>query len=162
MSTQHRANTNPVRIHADHAAQKRLGDWTTARAFEVCARHAQVVIDLRSPQIPDGEIQLNLDLDHTTLTLLVADGALIDHSGLTWTGRGKVKQTYHDPAGTGRRIQLTGQIRHGEVRVHSGGIARSRRSPRGHTSPTPAAPTPRAAPQPCTTRPAGPDTWRTR
>ena len=124
MSTQHRANTNPVRIPADHAAQKRLGDWTTARAFEVCARHAQVVIDLRSPQIPDGEIQLNLDLDHTTLTLLVADGALIDHSGLTWTGRGKVKQTYHDPAGTGRRIRLTGQIRHGEVRVHSGGIAR--------------------------------------
>ena len=49
MSTQHRANTNPVRIHADHAAQKRLGDWTTARAFEVCARHAEVVIDLRSP-----------------------------------------------------------------------------------------------------------------
>ena len=124
MSTQHRANTNPVRIHADHAAQKRLGDWTTARAFEVCARHAQVVIDLRSPQIPDGEIQLNLDLDHTTLTLLVADGALIDHSDLTWTGRGKAKQTYHDSAGTGRRIQLTGQIRHGEVRVHSGGIAR--------------------------------------
>jgi hypothetical protein len=75
MSTQHRANTNPVRIHADHAAQKRLGDWTTARAFEVCARHAEVVIDLRSPQIPDGEIQLNLDLDHTTL---------IDHSA--WLG----------------------------------------------------------------------------
>ena len=84
MSTQHRANTNPVRIHADHAAQKRLGDWTTARAFEVCARHAEVVIDLRSPQIPDGEIQLNLDLDHTTLTLLVADDALIDHSA--WLG----------------------------------------------------------------------------
>lgn len=124
MSTQHRANTNPVRIHADHAAQKRLGDWTTARAFEVCARHAQVVIDLRSPQIPDGEIQLNLDLDHTTLTLLVADDALIDYSSLAWTGRGEVKQTYHDPAGTGRRIQLTGQIRHGEVRVHSGGIVR--------------------------------------
>ena len=48
----------------------------------------------------------------------------IDDWALSWTGRGKVKQTYHpNPAGTGRRIRLTGQVRHGEVRVHSGGIA---------------------------------------
>lgn len=124
MSMEPRANTTPVRIHADHAAQKRLGDWTTARAFQIRARHAQVTIDLRSPRIPDGDIQLDLDLDHATLTLLVADDAVIDHWDLAWTGRGKVKQTYHDPAGTGRRIQLTGQVRHGEVRVQSGGIAR--------------------------------------
>jgi hypothetical protein len=125
MRTQHRANATPVvRIHADHAAEKRLGDWTTARAFEVRAGHAQVVIDLRSRQIPDGEVQLDLDLDHATLTLLVADDAVIDHWNLAWTGRGKVKQTYHDPAGIGRRIRLTGQVRHGEVRVQSGGIAR--------------------------------------
>ena len=51
--------------------------------------------------------------------------AVIDHWGLAWTGTGKVKQTYHhNPAGTGRRIRLTGQVRHGEVRVQSGGIAR--------------------------------------
>jgi hypothetical protein len=43
---------------------------------------------------------------------------------LAWTGRGRVKQTYHhDPSGAGRRIRLTGQARHSEVRVHSGGIA---------------------------------------
>jgi hypothetical protein len=44
---------------------------------------------------------------------------------LAWTGRGKVKQAcHHNPAGAGRRIRLTGQARHSEVRVHSGGIAR--------------------------------------
>jgi hypothetical protein len=124
MNTQNRANITPVQIHADHASQKRLGNWTTARAFQVRARRAQVMIDLRSPQIPDGDVELGLDLDHATLTLLVAE-AVIDHRGLAWSGRGKVKQTYHDnPAGTGRRIRLTGQVRHGEVRVQSGGIAR--------------------------------------
>jgi hypothetical protein len=57
--------------------------------------------------------------------LLVAGDAVIDQWDLSWTGRGKVKQTYHhNPAGTGRRIRLTGQVRQGEVRVHSGGIAR--------------------------------------
>ena len=52
---------------------------------------------------------------------LVADDAVVDHRDLAWTGRGKVKQAYRPrPAGTGRRIHLTGQVRHGEVRVHRG------------------------------------------
>jgi pimeloyl-ACP methyl ester carboxylesterase len=125
MNTQKRADLTPVQIHADHASQKWLGNWTTARAFQVRARHAQVTIDLRSPQIPAGDIELGLDLDYSAVTLLVAGDAVIDHWDLAWTGRGKVKQTYHpNPAGAGRRIRLTGQVRHGEVRVHSGGFAR--------------------------------------
>jgi hypothetical protein len=115
----------PERIHADHASQKRLGHWTTACDFEVRARRSLVVIDLRSPQIPAGDIEVHLDLDHSTIKLLVAEDAVIDRWDLAWTGRGKVKQTYHhNPAGTGRRIRLTGQVRQGEIRVHSGGIAR--------------------------------------
>lgn len=115
----------PVRIHADHAAEKRLGHWTSARAFEVKARRGTVVIDLRSPQIPDGDIELDLSLDRATVKLLVADDAVIDHWELAWAGRGQVKQTFHPGgAGTGRRIRLTGQVRNGEVRVQSGGIAR--------------------------------------
>jgi hypothetical protein len=115
----------PVRIHADHAAEKRLGHWTTARAFEVKARRGTVVIDLRSPQIPHGDIELDLSLDRATVKLLVAEDAVIDHWELAWAGRGQVKQTFHaGGTGTGRRIRLTGQVRNGEVRVQSGGIAR--------------------------------------
>ena len=115
----------PVRIHADHAAEKRLGHWTTARAFQVKARRGTVVIDLRSPQIPDGDIELDLNLDRATVKLLVADDAVIDHWELAWAGRGQVKRAFHPgAAGTGRRIRLTGQVRNGEVRVQSGGIAR--------------------------------------
>ena len=118
------ATLTPVQIHADHDSSRHLGSWTTARAFQVRARRSRVVIDLRSPQIPDGDIEVNLDLDHATITLLVAEETLIDQWDLAWTGRGKVKQTYHhNAAGTGRRIRLTGQARHGEVRVLSGWIA---------------------------------------
>ena len=121
MNTQNRADASPVQIRADHASEKRLGNWTTARAFQVRARHAQIVIDLRSPQIPDGDIGLDLELDHAAVKLLVAENAVIDQRDLAWTGRGKVKQTYHNPASAGRRIRLTGQVRRGEIRVHSGG-----------------------------------------
>jgi hypothetical protein len=95
------ASPDQIRIHADHGSQKRLGNWTTARAFEVRARRSQVVIDLRSPQIPDGDIDLDLDLDHSTVKLLAAEDTVIDQWDLAWDGRGKVKQTYHhndDPA----------------------------------------------------------------
>ncbi|HEV2370553.1 MAG TPA: hypothetical protein VGS19_00160 [Streptosporangiaceae bacterium] len=125
MNTLISATVSPVQIHADHGSQKRLGNWTTARAFEVRARHGGVVIDLRSPQIPDGDIELHLDLDHATVKLLVAEETVIDQWDLAWTGRGKVKQTYHhNPSGCGRRIRLSGQVRRGEVRVQSSGIAR--------------------------------------
>jgi hypothetical protein len=124
MNTQTCATPTPVRIQTDHGSQKRLGNWTAARAFQVRARHGQVLIDLRSPQIPDGDIELDLDLDHATVKLLVTEDTVIDQRDLAWTGRGKVKQTFHhNPAGTGRRIQLAGHIRDGEVRVQSGGIA---------------------------------------
>jgi hypothetical protein len=89
MNTKNPASITPVQIHADHASEKRLGNWTTARAFQVRARHGQVTIDLRSPQIPAGDIELGLELDHSTVTLLVAGDTVIDHWDLAWTGRGR-------------------------------------------------------------------------
>ena len=39
----------PVQIHADHDTARHLGNWTTARSFQLRARHARLEIDLRSP-----------------------------------------------------------------------------------------------------------------
>jgi hypothetical protein len=114
----------PVRIHADHDTARHLGNWTGARDYQVRARYSSVLIDLRSPQIPDGDIEVELDLDHATVRLLVGENTVIDQRDIRWAGRGRVKQTYHhNPAGTGRQIRLTGAVRQGEIRVSSGGIA---------------------------------------
>lgn len=117
-------STDTVRVQAHYQTVKRLGHWTTARDFEVRARRGSAVLDLRSPRIPEGDIVVQVDLDHAMLKLLVPDDAVVDHWGLEWLGRGKVK----DAAGTaveipGRRIRLTGRIRHGEVRVNRAGVA---------------------------------------
>ncbi|HEX5292976.1 MAG TPA: hypothetical protein VFX25_29245 [Streptosporangiaceae bacterium] len=114
----------PVQIHADHSQRKLLGTWTTSAAFEIRARRSRMVIDLRSPQIPAGDVNLDLTLDHAALTLLVAPDMVIDQWELAFDGRGKVKQTFHHPApGATRRVKLAGRVSAGEVRVHSGGIA---------------------------------------
>ena len=128
MNTQIRPAGSPTRIHVNHSSEKRLGNWTTARAFEIRSRHGRAVIDLRSPHIPAGDIQVDLDLDRSAVTLLVTEDTVIDQRDLGWTGRGKVKQAFHHhhhhpAAAPGRTIRLTGHVRHGEVRVRSGGIA---------------------------------------
>ena len=115
--------TDPVRIPANYAVSKRLGHWTTERRFEVHSHRGHAVVDLRSPQIPDGDIEIDVDIDHGMVKLLVAEDAVIDDWDLRSTGRGKVKDAVGPNAPGGRRIVLTGSMRHGEIRVNRGGIA---------------------------------------
>ena len=123
MNTTHTASTAPVRIAANYEVSKHLGNWTTAREFQVRAHRGHAVLDLRSPHIEDGEIRIDVELDHAMLKLLVPDGAVIDDWDLRRLGRGRVKDAEGRDAAGGRRVVLTGQLRHGEIRVHRGGVA---------------------------------------
>ncbi|HSS91787.1 MAG TPA: hypothetical protein VLL69_20930 [Streptosporangiaceae bacterium] len=113
----------PVRIPANHAVTKRLGNWTTARRFQVRAHRGSAVLDLRSPQIPAGDVEIEADLDHAMLKLLVADDAFVEDWDLRLTGRSRVKDAEGPDAPSGRRIVVTGQLRSAEIRVRRGGIA---------------------------------------
>ena len=113
----------PVQIHADHDTVKHLGNWTTARKFDLRARHARLEIHLRSPGIGDGDIDIASELDNSALILLVPEGAVINQTQLRWTGRGRVKDATGRDANGGRAIHLTGHIQRGEVRVRRGGGA---------------------------------------
>ncbi|HEY7008711.1 MAG TPA: hypothetical protein VH395_07220 [Jatrophihabitantaceae bacterium] len=114
----------PVEIDADHATVRRLGTWTTSRAFRVRARQGVVVLDLRSPSIAAGDVQIELDTHRSAVKLLVDEHDVIDQWSLTCTGRGKLNRTFHAHADAGgRRIRLRGHVRDGQVRVLSGGAA---------------------------------------
>jgi hypothetical protein len=115
--------TTPVRISAHHTVTKRLGNWTTARTFQVRGHRGQAVLDLRSPQIPTGDITVEVDLDHAMLKLLVPEDAMVDDWDLRRVDRGRVKDWQAPKAAAGRSIVVTGQLRRAEIRVHRGGIA---------------------------------------
>jgi hypothetical protein len=123
MNTTQTTPEAPVRIAANYEVTKRLGNWTTARDFQVRGHRGHAVLDLRSPHIEPGEIRIDVELDHAMLKLLVPEGAVIDDWELRRQGRGRVKDAEGRGAAGGRRIVLTGQLRHGEIRVHRGGIA---------------------------------------
>ena len=116
-------DSEPVRIRAHGQSVKHLGDWTASRRFDVRASRSFVVLDLLLPEIEPGEIEIELDIDHATVKLLVSDGARIDHDDLRRIGRGRVKDWSGTAAPSGRQIRLVGEMRNAEVRVHRGGVA---------------------------------------
>jgi hypothetical protein len=111
----------PIRAHSE--VVKRLGHWTSVRRFDVRASRGAVVLDLRSPQIPAGDIEVSLDIDHAMVKLLVPDGAVIEDGDTRRIGRCRVKDWTGVSATDGRRVVLRGEMRNAEVRVHRGGVA---------------------------------------
>jgi hypothetical protein len=119
-STTH-METEPVRAHS--TVTRRLGHWTTARHLDVRASRGAVLLDLRSPRIPAGDIRIDLDIDHAVVRLLAPEDAVIDGDEVRRVGRGRVKDWTGTAAPRGRRIVLTGEMRSAEVRVYRGGVA---------------------------------------
>ena len=112
------------RIRADYEQVRKLGNWTQARTFAVRSRRGHVVLDLRSPGIPDGDLDITLDLDHAMVKLLLPVDAVIDDEDLRWTGRGRIKDYQARPGtSSGRVVRISGEIRHGEIRVNREGVA---------------------------------------
>jgi hypothetical protein len=113
----------PIPVVAHNQVTKRLGHWTRERHFDVRASRGSVVLDLRSPQIAAGDIEISLDVDHALVKLLVPEDAVIEHGTARRIGRCRVKDWTGAAGPEGRRILLTGELRSAEVRVHRGGIA---------------------------------------
>lgn len=113
--------TENIRAHNDSI--RRSGPWTTARRFDVRASSSSVVLDLLLPEIAEGEIEIAVDLNRSTLKLLVPDGAIVDADDLRRVGRGRLKDWTGTPAPDGRRIRIIGEMRDSEVRINRGGVA---------------------------------------
>jgi hypothetical protein len=121
--TDHGTEAEVTHVQAHYSTNRKLGHWTTARRFEVRAMRGHVVLDLRSPQIPEGDIEIALAADHSMIKLLVPDSAVVDHWDLQMIGRCQVKDGPFKQTDGTRRIKLTGQFRHGEIRIRRGGVA---------------------------------------
>ena len=122
MTTQAATAREAERLHVDHAVAKRLGRWTSASRFDARVRSGVLVLDLRSPDVK-GDVEIRLDLQRSTLKLLLAEGDQVDHWDLRWTGRGQVKDDQRPSGPGGRRVRLAGHADNSEVRVHRGGMA---------------------------------------
>jgi len=123
MNTPQQTAPQTVQVQAHYSTNRKLGHWTTARHFEVRAMRGAVVLDLRSPSIPPGDLEISVLADHSMLKLLVPDDAIVDTWSLDIVGRGRVKDGPSEQTPTSRTIRITGQLRHAEIRIRRAGIA---------------------------------------
>jgi hypothetical protein len=100
-----------------------MGHWTTARRFDVRASESSVILELRSPRIEPGDIEVNLDIDHTMVKLLVPEDAIVDTGDLRRVGRCGLVDWSGVPGRAGRVIRVVGEMRRSELRVNRGGVA---------------------------------------
>jgi hypothetical protein len=107
-------------IHADHEIVKHLGHWSTASSFDVRARYASVVIDLRSPQLP-ADLAVHLELAHASITILTDEHAAIDAREISWIGKGRVKNL--EPSEKVGTVTITGKSEDSEIRIQRAGVA---------------------------------------
>jgi hypothetical protein len=112
-----------VRIQAHNRSIRRMGHWTTARRFDVRGSQGSVILELRSPRIESGEIEVNFDIDHSMVKLLVPEGAIVDDGDLRRVGRCGLVDWSGVPAPGGRVIRLLGEMRRSELRINRGGVA---------------------------------------
>ena len=115
--------TDTEQLRAHHRSVRKLGAWTNARRFDIRASRSSVVLDLLLPELEPGEITIDLDIDRSTVILLVPDGTNVDDDELRRVGRGRVKDWTGTGSSEGRTLRLTGEMRNAEVRIHRGGIA---------------------------------------
>jgi hypothetical protein len=100
-----------------------MGHWTTTRRFDVRASQSSVILELRSLRIEPGDIEVNLDIDHSMVKLLVPDGAIVDADELRRVGRCGFNDWSGTSQPTGRVIRVVGEMRRSELRINRGGIA---------------------------------------
>jgi hypothetical protein len=112
-----------VRIRAHGSSIRRMGHWTAARGFDVRASESSVILELRSPRIESGEIEVSLDIDHSMVKLLVPEDAIVESGDLRRIGRCGFVDWSGAPARTGRVIRLVGEMRRSELRINRGGVA---------------------------------------
>jgi hypothetical protein len=112
-----------LQIRAHNRSVRRLGHWTDARHFDVRASHGAVILELRSPQIEAGDIEIRLDLDHAMVKLLVPEDAIVEHDEVRRAGRCGFVDWSGATAPGGRRIQVVGEMRSSELRINRGGVA---------------------------------------
>jgi hypothetical protein len=112
-----------VAIRAHKLSIRRMGHWTTARRFDVRASESSVTLELRSPRIEPGDIEVNLDIDHSMVKLLVPEDAIVDTGDLRRIGRCGFVDWSSASQPWRRVIRVVGEMRRSELRINRGGVA---------------------------------------
>jgi hypothetical protein len=107
-----------MRQSARHSSVERLGVWRVPEQIELELRHSSCVLDLRSPTLPANGVHIQLDARHSTVKLLVAEGAHVELDNLSRHHSATKDRGVQAASGwSGPSIVVGGALHHSSVRV---------------------------------------------
>ncbi|MCD0445445.1 DUF1707 domain-containing protein [Glycomyces sp. A-F 0318] len=103
-----------LRLTPAHSHAKRQGPWTVPQRIFVAPRHGSVRLDCREARFAGREIEVEMNLVHSSLVIILPRGASAVDDGVELHG-GRVNNGCHDEGGP--KIRLSGRTRYGSATV---------------------------------------------
>jgi hypothetical protein len=108
----------PMRQTARHSSVQRLGVWRVPEQIELELRHSSCVLDLRSPTLPPNGVRIQVDARHSSVKLLVAEGAHVELDEVSRHHSATKDRGVRDAsAWSGPPIVISGVLHHSAIRV---------------------------------------------
>jgi hypothetical protein len=108
----------PVRLAVRHGRVERLGAWRVPEQIALELRHASCALDLRTPNLPAGGVHITVDARHSSIKILVAQGASVDLGNVA-RGHSTTRDRYARRVSVlvGPPIVVTGTLQHSTIKI---------------------------------------------
>ena len=98
-----------------HSKVTREGDWTVPARISLSPKHSRIVLDFRQAVFTTGEVEIDVSLTHSGLTLILPEGATATDDGIDFEG-GRMRNKTRGGGG-GPRIRVKGRNVYSQIKV---------------------------------------------
>lgn len=102
-------------VDPKHSRVKREGAWTVPARITIAPKHSGVTLDCRHADFAAGDIEVALDVHHSSVRLILPEDAAAVDDGVRLHGGGITNRCQQ--AVDGPRFHLTGNVHYGRVKV---------------------------------------------
>lgn len=103
-----------LRLTPVHSKAKREGPWSVPGRIFVAPKHGSVRLDCREARFPGREVEVEIDLVHSSLVIVLPRGASAVDDGVELHG-GRVNNRCHDAGGP--KVRLSGRTKYATATV---------------------------------------------
>ncbi|MFG3339540.1 DUF1707 domain-containing protein [Glycomyces sp. NPDC048151] len=104
-----------LRLAPKHSKVVREGDWTVPSRIALGPKHSRIVLDFRQAVFTTREVEIEVNLTHSGLTVILPEGASASDEGIDFEGgrmRDKTRRR-----GDGPRIRISGRNVYSQIKV---------------------------------------------
>lgn len=106
-----------VRLKSTSGRVRRTGDWQVPRVLRIESEYGGVVLDLSRTVIEHAEIEIDLQLEYGSATIVLPPGATANVDGTRTEWGSVICRTAGRPRPGRLHVQITGKLGYGRLKV---------------------------------------------